>query len=113
VTILPAATAAGDARTSDLDRLKKTAKQLEGVFVQQLFKAMRDTVPKDGIGGGGTGEEMFTSMMDQHFSEALPAQWKHDLSDALVAQLKDRVKTSTAPAKDAPALPRPSAPEIR
>ena len=30
---------------SDDARLKKTALQLEGVFVQRLFAAMRDTVP--------------------------------------------------------------------
>ncbi|MBI1809965.1 MAG: chemotaxis protein chel, partial [Gemmatimonadetes bacterium] len=51
-----AATGATDPRASDLDRLRKTAKQLEGVFVQQLFKAMRETVPKDGVTGGGSGE---------------------------------------------------------
>ncbi len=74
---------------------------------------MRETVPKDGIGGGGSGEEMFTSMMDQHMAEILPNQWKHDLSESLVKQLKDRVSPRPLPAADAPTITRPAAPEIR
>ena len=46
-------------------QLQNTAKQLEGVFVLQMLKAMRATVPKGGITEASNGEETFTSMLDE------------------------------------------------
>ncbi|MBL8982503.1 MAG: flagellar biosynthesis protein FlgJ, partial [Gemmatimonadetes bacterium] len=43
----------------DEARLADAVRQLEGVFVEQLFKAMRETVPTDGLTSGGAGEQMF------------------------------------------------------
>lgn len=68
--------------------LKKAAEQLEGVFVQQLFKAMRDTVPQgDGIVTGGAGEDIFTGLLDQHLAAETPKQWEGGFADALYRQL--------------------------
>ena len=49
-------------------RLRQSSRDLEGVFVEQLFKAMRETVPENSLLSGGAGEEMFTSMMDSHLA---------------------------------------------
>lgn len=69
-------------------RLRQVARQLEGVFVEHLFKAMRETVPEGGIVDGGAGEEIFSGLMDQHLSERVPAQWERGLGSALYRQLK-------------------------
>lgn len=69
-------------------RLKQAVGKLEGVFVQELFKAMRETVPKDGLTSGGSGEDMFSSMLDQHLADAAPAQWHAGIGDALLHQLR-------------------------
>ena len=69
--ISPLATrpASKDPTTPEQQKLRETAGQLEGLFVQQLFKAMRETVPTgDGIVSGGAGEDMFTGLMDQHLA---------------------------------------------
>lgn len=68
-------------------RLKKVVGQLQGVFVEQLFKAMRETVPTDGVTDGGPGEAMFSGMMDQHLADELPGQWERGIGDALYRQL--------------------------
>lgn len=81
------APASADPQTSRTDRLQKTAKQLEGVFVLQMLKAMRATVPKGGIADANAGEETFTSMFDEKIADQIPAQWKHGLTDALMKQL--------------------------
>jgi flagellar protein FlgJ len=86
---------------SDDARLKKTASQLEAVFVQRMFAAMRDTVPD---GGGmveqSSAEQTFTSMMDEKMSEKVPTQMdgEHSLSHALYNQLKQRLVAQGAPA---------------
>lgn len=77
-----------DRLTTEHTRLTTAVRQLEGVFVQQLFSAMRETVPTDGITSGGSGEQMFTSLMDQHLSELVPAKWDTDLGAALLRQFQ-------------------------
>ena len=76
--------------------LRRAAQQLEGVFVAQLFAAMRATVPAQGLTGGGAGEEMFSSLMDQHLSAEVPAQLHGGLSAALYRELR-RHLSSAAP----------------
>ena len=78
-------------------RLRKVAQQLEGAFVEQLFKAMRETVPEGGLTGGGSGEEIFSSLMDQHLAAQVPASWEHGLGAALIRQLRGAVSTETSP----------------
>lgn len=68
--------------------LRRTAVQLEGVFVQQLFQAMRATVPDDGLTAGGAGEQMFTGLLDEHLAQGMAHRVGGVLADALVRQLR-------------------------
>ena len=71
------------------EKLRKVSQQMEGMFVQQMFKAMRETVPQEeGIVSGGTGEELFTSLMDQHLAAETPKHWEGGLADAVYRQLR-------------------------
>lgn len=76
-------------------RLREVVGQLQGVFVEQLFKAMRETVPTDGITNGGAGEQMFAGMLDQHLANAVPSQWDHGLGDSLLRQLRPKLALAT------------------
>jgi len=80
------ASPAADARVRDV------ARQLESVFVQRLFAAMRETVTKDGAVDGGAGEELFTGMLDERMAAAVPAQWEHGIGEALVRQLQQALQ---------------------
>jgi flagellar protein FlgJ len=86
---MPAPMPIATPKVSDDDRLKKTASQLEAVFVQRMFAAMRDTVPQGGIVDQSSAEQTFTSMMDEKLSEKMPSEWNspHSLSNALYKQL--------------------------
>ncbi len=69
-------------------KLQQAVSNLEGVFVQQLYKAMRESVPQqEGIVSGGAGEDMFTALMDQHLAAETPKHWERGLSEALYRQL--------------------------
>ena len=102
------------AARDDVARLRETAKQLEGVFVAQLFKAMRETVPEDGLTHGGAGEEMFTGLLDERFSTQAPLQWRHGIGDALVKQLAPQIahsaSTTAAPSTGASPSPKSRTP---
>lgn len=81
--------AVGNTRVEQDAKLRKVAQQLEGMFVQQMFKAMRETVPQqEGIVSGGTGEELFTSLMDQHLAAETPKHWEGGLAAAVYRQLQ-------------------------
>ena len=94
--IRPTGPADAPERSTDDVRLQRVARQLEGVFVQQLFKAMRDTVPQDGVVDGGSGEQMFTSMMDESLADQLPGQWHHGIGEGLLRQLRGALSQSAA-----------------
>lgn len=80
-------------RTADELALKKSADAMEGLFVQQLFQAMRASVPTDGLLERGAGEDMFGSMLDQHIAENVAQQdnGPRDLSTSLFESLRERL----------------------
>ena len=87
--------------------LYKTAQDLEGLFVQQLFKAMRETVPEgEGIVSGGAGEDIFTGLLDQHLAAETPKQWQSGMAEALYRQLRGLGAASSD--GSAPVDPAPS-----
>lgn len=67
----------------DRARLRAAAELMEGQFYQNLFSAMRETVPEGGLTSGGQGEEMFSSLMDQHMADAAASRQDTGLSRAL------------------------------
>lgn len=106
----PRPAAGGRTAAQDDAALRKTATQLEGVFVQQLFKAMRDSVDGDaGIAPASGGEAMFRDLLDQHVAERVPEQWgpEHGLAEKLYQQLRARLAQTAEPTttrgEDAPA----------
>jgi flagellar protein FlgJ len=47
---------------------KKVGQDFEALFVGMMMKSMRDTVGKDTLTGGGHGEEIYRSMLDQEYA---------------------------------------------
>jgi len=98
--------ASGPQKPDDDARLRKTASQLESLFVQRMFAAMRDTVPEGGMVPQNSAEGTFTQMLDEKVSEEVPAQFTgaHSLAKALYHQLRQRL---TLPASDSPGSDTP------
>ena len=85
-------------RAARLDpRLAQSAQELEGLFVQQLFTAMRATVPQDGLISGGAGEEMFTAMLHEHLAEEAPARWTQGLAAQIAQQFTRQSASAPEP----------------
>ena len=64
-------------------RLRAASDALESAFYQELFKAMRSTVPQEGLVDGGSGEDAFTSLMDEHLSEVAASRNEGGIGQAL------------------------------
>jgi peptidoglycan hydrolase FlgJ len=78
-------------------RLRKAAAGMEAVFLEQLLKAMRETVPQDGALDSSAGEEMFTGMLDTHLSGVAAARQNRGLGEALYRQLARMLEVSRTP----------------
>ena len=83
----------------DETRLRKSALALEGLFVQRLFAAMRQTVPDDGLISQSNAEGTFTEMLDEKLAAQVPEQWSgaHSLAQALYNQLRQRLAVPADP----------------
>ncbi len=88
-------------------RIRAQAARLEGVFMQELLKAMRETVPKEGVLEGGQGEDIFSSMFDEHIAEVAARRSGGALTEALVQQLagSNDGSAQTQPTKSGPSAP--------
>jgi flagellar protein FlgJ len=64
--------AAGSSGLSEKQRqqAKKVSQDFEGLFIGMMMKSMRETVGKDKLTGGGHGEEVYRSMLDQEYVNA-------------------------------------------
>ena len=101
--IAPLHSVAPAGASPDEVRLRRATQELEGVFVQELFKAMRETVPEGGVVDGGPGEEMFSSMMDQTISAEAASGWDRGIGAALYRQLRPLLSGApAAPPQDSP-----------
>jgi flagellar protein FlgJ len=52
-------------------RLAKACADFEAIFVEQLFKTMRASVPESGLMNGGRAEEIYTAMLDQQIAQEM------------------------------------------
>jgi flagellar protein FlgJ len=64
-------------------RLRAATGALEGTFYQELFKAMRASVPESGLLDGGSGEDAFTAMLDQHLADVQASRNDRGIGEAL------------------------------
>jgi Rod binding domain-containing protein len=90
---------AGTRPTADVAtaKLRKAAADLEAVFLAHVFQAMRETVPQNGMLGGGSGQAMFTAMLDDRFAALEAGRLRRGLTDALVRQLAPHVLPARGP----------------
>jgi len=66
---------------------KKVAQQFEGVLISQLLNNMFEGVKTDETFGGGSGEDMFRSLMVDEYGKQIAAQGGLGLSDSVSREL--------------------------
>jgi len=90
----PALTPSGE----DPEAIRDAARQFESVFLHQVFKTMRSTVPKGGLVDSGFGGEVFTDMLDQQYAEIASANGQVGLAGIIAAQLGAPMQETYRPA---------------
>ncbi len=99
-----------DQKKIDEEKLKKACMEFESIFVQQLLKSMRQTIPESGVFGESSQKNLFQSLFDQELSRNLANQRGLGVGKMLFDQMwKKREEDSPFPPKES--VSKPSAEE--
>lgn len=99
-----AARPAMGANASPHERLRAAARQLEGVFVTQLLKAMRESSRQGGLASDSSGEQLFTDLFDERMAQEAALRSRNGIGEAIYRQMARRIPADT---------PVPTDPESR
>jgi flagellar protein FlgJ len=80
-------TATPSVNKSDDAALKEACRDFEAIFLQQMLKSMRQTVPKNGLMDGGMAEEIFEDMLYENYAEKMADSADLGLADMLYRQI--------------------------
>ncbi len=75
-----------EAKASSPLALRSAAQQMEGMFVQQMLKSMREAGFKDGL-FNNQASDMYTSMYDQQIAQDIAQKGQLGFADMIVLQL--------------------------
>jgi peptidoglycan hydrolase FlgJ len=76
-------------------KINSACTEMESLFIQNMFKEMRTSIPKGGLTSGGKAEEMFTDMLDAEMAKSFSASGGIGLSSMVRSQLEDIPEKST------------------
>jgi flagellar protein FlgJ len=71
-------------------KLRKQCTEFESFLYNSMLKSMRGTVPEDGLFSGGNAEKIYTSMLDEEYSQMMSEKMNSGLADALYKQLMQK-----------------------
>ena len=70
--------------------VQKAARDFEAMFASLMLKSMRSTVGKDPLTGGGQGEEIYRSLLDQEYASIMVSGDGLGLAKIIEQQLTDK-----------------------
>lgn len=69
------------------EKMKAAAQQFEAVFIQQMFKEMRKTIPDDGLIQRGNADDIYNQMQDLEAAKITAQQGGIGLAELMMQQL--------------------------
>lgn len=82
-----AVSGSGKATANDPRAVKKLAGEFEALFIGMMLKSMRGTTGSDKLTGGGHGEEVYSSLLDQEYAKAIAQHGGIGIADMIERQL--------------------------
>lgn len=80
---------------------RKVGLEFEALFTGMMLKSMRETIGKDPLTGGGHGEEVYRSLLDQEYALAMSRSGSLGLADQIEKQLLEDERRRAAAAQRA------------
>jgi flagellar protein FlgJ len=92
--------ASGGLTADRLARLHRAAQEFEGLFLAQLFREMRASLPEGGLTDASPGQDLFTGLFDDAIATEAARRSTRGLGEALYRQLAARLGDSAGPAAE-------------
>src|SRR4051794_5226307 len=73
--------------SAGMTTLREATQQFESLFISQLMKSMRDTVPQSHLMGSGSGQQLFREMLDQELAGRVAESGGIGIGEMLYRQL--------------------------
>lgn len=72
--------------------LHDAMQQFEAIFIQQMFKDMRNTIPQGGVLERGNAEDTYTQMLDAEVAKRMAERGGIGLAELMLQQLPPDVE---------------------
>jgi peptidoglycan hydrolase FlgJ len=76
-------------------KIDSACNEMESLFIQNMLKEMRASIPKGGLTSGGKAEEMFTDMLDAEMAKTISASGGIGLSSMVRGQMEAVAETGS------------------
>jgi flagellar protein FlgJ len=79
------------------DQLKQACREFEAIFVEQMMRSMKATVPEGGFINKSSATKMFEEMLDQQFAREIAASGQLGMGETLYRQMASVALSGTLP----------------
>ncbi len=86
--VISTPTTAKSAAQQNPARLKELVQEFEAIFIQQMYKEMRRTIPDDGLIARTNAEDTFLQMQDLEAAKSTARQGGIGLAEMMLKQLQ-------------------------
>lgn len=76
----------------DLQSLRESCREFEAIYIQEMYKAMRRTVPDGGLFEKDMASELYRELLDMELARATAAGKGNGIGEAMYQQLKDKME---------------------
>ena len=80
--------------------LREATQEFESLFIAQMMREMRSTVPESSLLGSGSGQQIFREMLDQELSRRAAYSGDFGIGDLLYRQLGGESREKTQRSQD-------------
>lgn len=80
----------GELSDKEFAQLKKAAQDFESIFIAQILKNMRKSVPEGGLFGNDMAGEFYTGMFDENIAKTIAGKGGLQIADTLINSLGNK-----------------------
>jgi len=90
-TSAASATNTDKSTSKELQSLRKSCRDFEAIYVQEMYKAMRKTVPDGGLFEKDMADGLYREMLDMEMAKASAAGKGNGIGEAMYQQMKGKI----------------------
>jgi flagellar protein FlgJ len=76
----------------DLQSLRKSCQEFEAIYTQEMYKAMRKTVPEGGLFEKDMASELYKELMDMEIAKSSASGKGIGIGEAMYQQMKGKIE---------------------